>query len=139
MTRPPHPDTEDQRADTPAAVSDQARKLGYEPADAPARKVAIGMGGLTLLMIAALILCGLLLKGLAADEPPAGAATAHVDPPPPHLEQGIIAHEQPQPGNAPPPPAIRRGMAEVEARGWGDAAPALSPDDAARAHAGSAQ
>lgn len=136
MTRELHRETDVQRGGDPTEVSEEARHLGYEPQDAPPRAVALGMAGLTMLMIVGLVLCALLLRGLAADEPPPGAASAHRDPPPPHLEHRIIETEDPPAAHQRPPVAIRRAMAKVAADGWQESAPAPTPDQAARAHAG---
>lgn len=136
MTRGLDRETDVQRGGDPAEISDEARRLGYEPQDAPPRAVALGMAGLTMLMILGLVVCALLLRGLAADEPPAGAASLHRDPPPPRLEDRIIETEDPPAAHQRPPAAIRRAMARVAAEGWRESAPAPPPDRAARAHAG---
>ena len=47
MTRDLNPGTKVQRGDT-RAVSEEARRLGYEPKDAPARGVAWGVAKLEL-------------------------------------------------------------------------------------------
>ena len=136
MTRPLQPETETQAEDGDGDVSEDARRLGYEPLDAPARAVALGMAGLALLMVLGLILCGALLRALLADQPPAGAAPFQA-PPPPRLDRTLIPRDPPAATLAPPP--VRDAMGRLTERGWGEAAPAPPPEAAARAHAEAAR
>lgn len=141
MRRALHSRTEIQRATAGDSIPRDARERGYEPRDAPAAQVAYGMVALAGLMVAGLILVGLLLWYLRthdSDAPPP-FANARVDPPPPRLlEQPVEPRNRfrhpPVTATEPPPPEIERAMRAVAARGWNEAEPPPSAQEAARDH-----
>jgi len=145
MTRELHAETDVQRAEHAEQISPEARERGYEPRDAPARKVALGAAALFSLMLVGLLVAGLLLAWLRGQspEPAPPFAGTQPAPPPPRL----LTTEVPPLG--PPlhipaagrsaPPALKAAMRRVEEAGWGESLPPPSPQQVAREHRSDAQ
>ena len=138
MTRDLNPGTKVQRGDT-RAVSEEARRLGYEPKDAPARGVAWGVAAFIGLMVLGLIVAAPLVWKLEQTHPPAVPPRSAPLPPSPRLlvdapaqRRRIEARQHAQLERG--PITIEDAMRRVAAQGWTDAAPAPTTVEAARNH-----
>jgi len=140
MTRELHAETDVQRAESTRHVPAEVLERGYEPRDAPARKVALGAGALFSLMLVGLLVAGVLLHFLrsGSDETAPPFADMRPVPPPPRL----LEAEAPPLGPPlhPPavgrsaPPAVEAAMRRVEEAGWGEDRPPPSAEEVAREH-----
>ena len=140
MTRELHAETDVQRAESTEQVSPEARERGFEPRDAPARKVAFGAAALFSLMLVGLLVAGLLLVYLRSQSPELAPPFANTQPAPPSPR--LLTTEVPPLGPPlhPPtpgrsaPPALEAAMRRVEQAGWGESLPPPSPQQVAREH-----
>lgn len=139
MTRPLHEQTRVQRGERDD-LPQSAVERGYEAADAPPARVAMGVAAFVAVMFIGLGAAGLLVEVWGKQHHPStGAATqgSHQPPPPrllanPQAQRRRIeaaAADRLQQGAEP----IGRAMADVARSGWGDEA-ATSPAAQAAGH-----
>ena len=147
MTRPLHPETRVQRAQSSETASRADRERGYEPADAPPKAVAVGLAALLGLMVLGLLMAALLLRHIENAEdadPPDPFSQVNL----PHPEPSLLVHPEEERlrleaaaharlarGQMP----IEEAMRQMAERGWEEKAPAPSTSRVARAHVGSQQ
>jgi hypothetical protein len=143
MTRDLNSGTKVQRGDSDA-VSQKARRLGYEPKDAPAKGVAWGTAAFIGLMVLGLIVAAPLVWGLEQSHPSAVPPRTVPKPPLPRLlvdapaqRHRIEARQEQRLERG--PITIEQAMRRVAALGWTDAAPAPSAIEAARNHVEAAE
>jgi len=138
MTRAHHTDTHVQRGD-PASVSEEERRRGYEPEDAPAKGVAWGTAAFVALMIVGLLVAAPLIWSLEQSHPSAVPPRTVPKPPLPRLlvdapaqRHRIEARQEARLERG--PITIEEAMGRVAAQGWSDTAPAPSTLETARNH-----
>lgn len=143
MTRGLHADTKVQRGNSDS-VSDEERRRGYEPEDAPAKGVAWGTAAFVGLMLIGLLFAAPLVWTLEQTHPSPLPPRSVPLPPPPRLlvdppaqRHRIEARQDARLEHG--PITIEEAMTQVARQGWSDTAHAPSIAETARDHAEAAK
>lgn len=138
LTRGLHPDTSPQRKEDGDAWTKPNPQEAYEASDAPPRWVALGVGGILLVLVASVLAVAWLTGTIKPRRPiMAEQAEQHFRfaGPPLQIDQGAERSALESRHRAPAPQMLGRAMEQVLREGWGDEAPAPTRAQTALARA----